>query len=208
MASLSITKTGDNSYQWTISGLSLPFNTTNYLEAGITDASFSNNVANLPGAKTSSVSATSTGTSYSVSGTFVLTVNGTYTFYGFTRATNYYYYTAGSVTITHTNPGTTRPSNFSWEYPKTGDLLVIGKDEWNNFRARVNEFRIYKGLGSFSYSQAIYDGDMSASSFRDCANAIYHMTASVASACRNVQSNDRQYPWYFENLKEALNSIT
>lgn len=206
MASLSITKIGDNSYEWTISGLSQPFNSSNYIECGITDASFTNGAVSI-GTKISTATA-SDGTSYSASGTFSIFTNGTYDFYGFTRALNYYYYTAGSAAITHVNPGTARPSNFSWTYPKTGTLLVIGKDEWNNFRAKVNEFRLYKGLGSFSYSQAIYDGEMPASNFRDCANAIYDMTASVASACRNVQSNDIQQPWYFSNLSEALNSIT
>ncbi|MDF2820179.1 MAG: hypothetical protein K0R15_620 [Clostridiales bacterium] len=210
MASLSISLISGNTYQWTISGLSLPFKTTNYLEAGITDASFSNNTANLTGSKTSSTSATSTGTSTSVSGTFTITANGTYTFYGFTRATNYYYYTAGSYTITHVDP-TQRPSSFNWYFAKvSGEDFNVSAIEWTYFQDKINEFRIYKGLAAYGFTSVYTGMDFYAFIFRQCANAIYEIssTLGVSSDCRNVQTDDDIKAWYFTNLATALNNVT
>jgi hypothetical protein len=96
VASTSVSGIQSNQAIWTVSGLSNPFNTTNYMSVGIASAPFSDGASSV--SSISSVSAPSSGSSTSVSATKTgLTANTNYTWYGYARAANGLYYNSGSA---------------------------------------------------------------------------------------------------------------
>lgn len=101
MASISYSGKTSTSVKITISGLSNPFNTSYFKEAGVTDKNFTNGTSSLPGdiieSKSASSSGSSTSVSFTVSG---LSPDTSYSWYGYTQAKNGFYYYVGKVSFT------------------------------------------------------------------------------------------------------------
>lgn len=149
MAYLSITNVGDIGLYWQIAGLSNPFNTTYYIEAGYSANAVTDGTSTRPSV-ISSVLATSSGSSYSSSveyysssGTY--TPGKQYTSYGWVRAANGKYYSAGSATYTMNIFAPSAPSiGQTWT-----DAIYI---TWNSVSGAVDyTIRYNRSGGSYSY---------------------------------------------------------
>ena len=102
--------------------------------------------------------------------------------YNVTAGTTYYVWIcqySGSSTgvidlyIQPPEPAAVRPSNFSWTYTKTsGGAFNLTATEWNNFTARVNAFRKYKGLSNYSFTYAYKGDDFTAAMYNQARIAI------------------------------------
>lgn len=107
---------------------------------------------------------------------------------------------------------------WEWWYPKD-DIrrFTLDRDEWLAFCNKINEVRVAKGLSAYSFTtSSTYigkDKPFYAWVWLEAANAINAINGQVAAACLNVKSwsesqdNDSIiYPWYWDNLKSALNN--
>lgn len=151
------------------------------------------------------VSVSSSGYSYSRNGNYLLvgglTPNTTYSFYcKFTK--NGYSASSSTIYVTTLN---VRPSDFSWTNAVfSTSKFYLPATEWNSFTSRINSFRAYKGLSSYTFTNAIYKNDFTATMFNQARTAISAMGASVPSA---QSSGNDIYVSYMNGLVSALNSI-
>ena len=98
-----------------------------------------------------------------------------------------------------------RPSDWSWHSSiYSGGYIKLTATEWNDFTARINDFRTYKGLSKYSFTRVSRGTNISASIVNEATNAIRAMN-SVATS--NVYSGDNISASFFNSLKNALNNI-
>lgn len=100
---------------------------------------------------------------------------------------------------------------WEWHYAKTSGIgFNVTPAEWLAFCNKINEVRVAKGLSAYSFTtSSTYigkDKPFYAWIWLQAANAINDLGTGVASACLSVNSGDIIYPWYFDNLKTALNN--
>lgn len=198
MANTNIASIGQYGAQWYIDGLSYLWDTDQYNYAYVA----------VNGNSTSPVYPPSPiGSGYttgwgSISG---LQPNTTYTAYGYVNTPSGTYAT-GSYTFTTLPPP--RPSNFSWTYSKTsgGDFNLLAS-EWNNLISKVNDFRQYKGLSSYSFTTASSGADFAAFYFNQAVTAISAMSPPTSSPS-SVSSGQDIYASYLNGLVDSLNSIS
>jgi len=100
---------------------------------------------------------------------------------------------------------------WAWLYPKTsGQGFNITRAEWIAFCNKINEVRVAKGLGSYSFATSITyvdkDKPFYAWIFLQAATAIKDLNIGVANEVLGIKSGDNISAWYFENLKNALNN--
>jgi hypothetical protein len=142
-------------------------------------------------------------------------------------------YSGSSVGETATNTGTTtafysgdvplkgssggggsRPSNWTWTTLVSGSSTyefggvlradVVSNTEWNNFCTRINEFRLYKNLPSYSFTTVSSKSSLTSSVFEEVRLAISSMItvpASVSTGETGVNSK-------IQALSNALNQIS
>lgn len=126
----------------------------------------------------------------------------TYTLYAFAKADDANYYPAGSATITTIS---NRPADWSWYTSKiSGGNFSLTASEWNAFTARINQFRTYKGLGTYGFSTAYSGNPVYAYMFNEARNAI----SSMASVMSTVSSNQDILANYLNSIRDSLNSIS
>lgn len=102
---------------------------------------------------------------------------------------------------------TSRPSNFSWTNPKiSGQNFNLSAVEWNNFTAKINEFRTYKGLSTYSFTTAVSGNGFTAVMFNEARNKIADMNTVGLPTVKN--SGDSIYASYLNDLVSTLNAIT
>lgn len=106
---------------------------------------------------------------------------------------------------------------WEWWTPKEVDNLKLSSEEWLAFCNKINEVRISKGLPSYPFTTNpvyIADGNFfPVWVFLQAANAINEM-GGIAAQLLTAKSMDESpwgndsiiYPWYFDNLKTALNN--
>jgi hypothetical protein len=115
----------------------------------------------------------------------------------------------GNVSFFTESPPNPRPSNWSWStlvpsasvYSTAGTLRanVVSATEWNDFCSRINDFRQYKNLASYSFSHGTSSNSLTSSMVMEAINAISTMTpASMGSGPYSTLTN----------LANALNSIS
>jgi len=69
-----------------------------------------------------------------------------------------------------------RPSNFNWDTPKVqGEDINITAIEWGNLQNKVNQFRLYKGLGNYTFTSVISGSIFYANLFNEVRNKIGDM---------------------------------
>jgi hypothetical protein len=106
---------------------------------------------------------------------------------------------------------------WEWWTPKDNEDSDISPDEWLAFCEKINEIRVANGLSEYSFTtSSTYigkDKPFYAWIWLQAANAINEINGQVAADCLNVKSflesmnNDSIiYPWYWYNLKTALNN--
>ena len=100
---------------------------------------------------------------------------------------------------------TSRPANWSWSTVKTsGNDFNLTATEWNNFYSRINEFRVYKGFSSYTFTLASIGSNFTATMFNQAKNAIDAMNATGItdrSAGQDVLAS------YFNTLRDRLNEL-
>ncbi len=101
----------------------------------------------------------------------------------------------------------TRPSNFSWTYTKTqGGSFNLTAAEWNSLTARINAFREYKGLSSYSFTYAYKGNDFTAAMYNQAVNAIKGISG-YGSYLSTVSSGDTVTAAGLNLLRDELNAI-
>lgn len=103
---------------------------------------------------------------------------------------------------------TARPSNWEWYSAKLTDFptsLTTAK-EWNDFLSRINEFRIYKKLGAYSFTTVYSGNPMQATQINEAASAIRGMLPPLPPFS-NVVSGEIAYASILNRLRDSLNSI-
>ena len=100
-----------------------------------------------------------------------------------------------------------RPSNFSWTYTKTkGGSFNLTAAEWNALTARINAFREYKGLSSYSFTYAYRGNDFTAAMYNQAVNAIKGISG-YGSYLSTVSSGDTVTAAGLNLLRDELNAI-
>jgi hypothetical protein len=142
-------------------------------------------------------------------------------------------YSGSSVGETATNTGTTtafysgdvplkgssggggsRPSNWNWTTLVSGSSTyefggvlradVVSSIEWNSFCTRINDFRLYKNLPSYSFTTVPSKSSLTSSIYEEARLAISSMTnvpSSVSTGETGVNSK-------IQALSNALNQIS
>ena len=147
------------------------------------------------------------------SGSFTVTKsmcnNGEFICYGFGTNGTMYWRAGGpdgqSVNIPFS---TARPLNWSWQTTiSKGETLSLTAAEWNSFCTRINAFRSYKGLDSYSFTDVISGvTQISASIVNAARSAISSMSPSV-SLPASVSAGDDISAAFFNGLKNSLKSF-
>ena len=119
--------------------------------------------------------------------------------------------TSGNWTSKYHNVTTkerTVPDKWYWDTTKSsGGVFDLGATEWKNFFNRINDFRSYKGWGSYSYSLPEPGGIFWATMYNEARNAINTMNPPT-SIPQYRGSGEIVYASELNALRDALNSIT
>jgi hypothetical protein len=100
-----------------------------------------------------------------------------------------------------------RPSDWAWATSKiSGQPINLTAVEWNNFTSRINEFRVYRGLSTYSFTTVSKGMDITASIFNQAVNAINSMSPnpSATSATAKVTVISASI---LNGIRNSLNSI-
>jgi len=114
-----------------------------------------------------------------------------------------------------------RPSDWAWTttiasgqpcystYNSGGKayIAVITAVEWNDFTTRINDFRVYKELSTYSFTTASSGGAFYASIINEARTAINDMSPPT-SVPGPASSGGIVTAYILNRLKDALNSIT
>lgn len=110
-----------------------------------------------------------------------------------------------------------RPNNWSWSYSimsggsvyntiTSGNIIIayiMTAVEWNNFTARINEFRVYKGLSNYSFTLVSSDTNCTHTIINQAITAINAMGFSITSLSDGVNIPAS----VFTQMRDNLNSI-
>ena len=103
--------------------------------------------------------------------------------------------------------GPERPADWSWESTiRSGKPIAITASEWNAFTTRINEFREYAGLSSYSFTTVSSGTPISYWIVNQARTAISEISGhgSLPSA---AVSGGKIYASFFNSLASALNSV-
>lgn len=117
-------------------------------------------------------------------------------------------------TVVYTNSYsfvTAAPPVLPWEWytPKTsGDNFNLTAVEWLDFFERINQMRIARGLSAHPFTTTSNwlgkDKPFYAWMFKQAVSALDGFWG-LAEELKSIQSKDKIYAWYFNNLKSCLN---
>lgn len=106
-----------------------------------------------------------------------------------------------------TTPASSRPNNWSWTSTiSSGADIAITATEWNSFCSRINQFRSYKSLSSYSFTTVSRGTTISATIVNQARTAINGISGhgtlpSAATSGGTITAS------FFNSLASALNSI-
>ena len=103
-------------------------------------------------------------------------------------------------------PSVRRPDNWYWSGIYQGGNISLSAYSWNQFCSRINEFRRYKNMSSYSFSSAYSGGAMYAYQANEAWYAINEIGGHGAMPNR-VYSGDAIYASFMIQLQDALNAI-
>lgn len=101
-----------------------------------------------------------------------------------------------------------RPEDWEWWYTVSSNADVnLYADEWTDFCFRINEFRIYKGMGQYDFDP-VTSGvtDISAYICNQAWTAINAISGHGTMPSMAVSDGD-MYASFFTGLRDALNAI-
>lgn len=115
-----------------------------------------------------------------------------------------------------------RPSNWAWSYNISSgsdvysvsgkNIYLMPATEWNNFTQRINGFRTYKGLSSYSFTAVSSDTDFTTTTINQALNAIRDMSAYFTGGntlpTNRSSGDDILIASYYTRMRDCLNSIT
>lgn len=131
-----------------------------------------------------------------------------YTYYAKIYVVNSYDDFSYPASITISVPSKTRPSNFSWIYPKTkGGSFNLTAAEWNDLTSRINAFRDYQFLTEYSFSTAYKDDPFTAAMYRQARTAIRALDGRESDDIPYVYSGDTITADMMNILVSELNSV-
>lgn len=93
-----------------------------------------------------------------------------------------------------------------WSSIVSGGEVGLSAIEWNTFCERINEFREYKGLSWYSFTEVSRGDFISASIVNQAVRAIQSMNPPI-SVPNSVRSGSPLAASFFIGLKNSLNSI-
>lgn len=100
----------------------------------------------------------------------------------------------------------TRPNNWNWWTDKVqGQPIGLQADEWNSFCTRVNQFRQYKKLDNYTFTEVTKGSTITASAMNQAVNAI---NAMVTTKLSTVAVGQLITASFYNQLRDKLNSIT
>lgn len=105
-----------------------------------------------------------------------------------------------------------RPSNWTWSTSNitqgnaVTNMAYLTATEWNNFTARINSFRTYKGKSTVSFTAAVKGQQMTAAQANAAISAISEMNPSVAPPV-TVSSGSPITAAFINGLASSLNSL-
>lgn len=117
---------------------------------------------------------------------------------------------------------TARPTNWAWTTTITAGtnvpsvsgktIYIMPATEWNNFTAKINLFRVYKGLATYSFTSMSSNTELTKAIINEALVAIRAMSAyftggNTVPADRVTGDNILQASVY-QNMRDAMNSIT
>ena len=101
----------------------------------------------------------------------------------------------------------TRPEDWIWESTvAAGEQVLITAVEWNNFTTRINDFREYLSITTYSFTTAVQGNPLLADYFNEAKEAIDDCSPSTSTP-DSVVSGDPIVADEFNLLKDSLNSI-
>lgn len=148
----------------------------------------------------------------------------TYTVYGLTPGTEYaanVYYSTDETTMENYIIGTqyiktlerSRPNDWSWStnivkgatVPKYGESLApITAAEWNAFCERINAFRVYKSLSTYSFTTVSSGTPMTLAIVNQAISAISAISGhgTIPTASNAISA------YFWQGLESALNAVS
>lgn len=111
--------------------------------------------------------------------------------------------------IWYTDPAPNpRPDDWYWgSSVSQGRVVNIAAQDWNNFLGRINQFRIYRGLGYYTFRPTAATGQpMTAEQARQAREAISQIPGHGPLPAA-VYSGDPMTAVFMHDLADALNSI-
>lgn len=104
-----------------------------------------------------------------------------------------------------------RPPNWFWYTPKGAHTdFSLDATEWNDFTARINQFRLYKGIGTYSFTTAPADASRAVYGwmYNQAVSAMSPMVTLPASTAGFKTTGDIIYAFYLQDFQNYLNSIS
>lgn len=99
-----------------------------------------------------------------------------------------------------------RPTDWNWYSAKaSGAEFNILATEWNAFTAKINEFRMYRGLDAATFTTAVRGQPVYFYQFNETRNAI---NAMRATGLGTVTTGDVIFASHLNTLSNTLNAIT
>lgn len=100
-----------------------------------------------------------------------------------------------------------RPSSWSWRSTiVSGGDIGLTASEWNDFCGRINEFRAYKGLSTYSFTSVSPGVKISASIVNEARNAISAIPGHGGLPSQAVSGGEVSAA-FFHALRDALNGV-
>jgi hypothetical protein len=133
----------------------------------------------------------------------------------------YYYSSWVNATPYPINITVTRPSNWAWSYTISSgssvysvsgkNIYIMPNTEWNSFTSRINEFRVYKSLSSYSFASVLSGGNATTTIINQALDAIRDMSAYFTGG--NTLPTNRSTgdeildASLYTDMRDCLNSI-
>lgn len=140
---------------------------------------------------------------------------GTYTVSGLNSGTTYYFEarireTMGgaveTVGMNVTTDSPPKPAALSWSTRVTGQNFYLSASDWNSLTSKINEWRIYQGNGTMSFTTAYSGSDLTASMFNQVRNAIEALNPPTVAPA-SVSSGDPVTAAKINRLGDSVNSL-
>ena len=101
-----------------------------------------------------------------------------------------------------------RPVSWGWHTVKVaGQPIALTAQEWNSFCIKINQFRQYRSLDNYSFTNATSGGIITASIINQAVNAISAMSPPNNPPSTVVANSTTITASFFNTLSNSLNSI-